>query len=93
MCQLDNIMDKRDIIHKLAKRHKVKKVFVFGSCARKEENSASDIDFLMEFEHDASFRDNIEFFLGSNSHVQYSKRGRAVNRCLQSAQLWQPFLL
>ena len=52
MCQLDNIMAKRDIIHK---------VFVFGSCARKEENSASDIDFLMEFEHDASFRDNIEF--------------------------------
>lgn len=61
MCQLDNIMAKRDIIHKLAKRHKVKKVFVFGSCARKEETPTSDIDFLMEFEHNASFRDNIEF--------------------------------
>ena len=47
--------------HKLAKRHKVKKVFVFGSCARKEETPTSDIDFLMEFEHNASFRDNIEF--------------------------------
>ena len=61
MCQLDNIMAKRDIIHKLAKRHKVDRVFVFGSCARKEETSTSDIDFLMEFKHDASFRDNIEF--------------------------------
>ena len=61
MCQLDNIMAKRDIIHKLAKLHKVEKVFVFGSCARKEETPDSDIDFLMEFEHGASFRDNIEF--------------------------------
>ena len=45
MCQLDNIMAKRDIIHKLAKRHKVDQVFVFGSCARKEETPDSDIDF------------------------------------------------
>lgn len=61
MCQLDKIMAKRDIIHELAKKHKVDKVFVFGSCARKEETPESDIDFLMDFAYGASFRDDIEF--------------------------------
>ena len=59
MCQLDNIMAKRDIIHKLAKRHKVDQVFVFGSCARKEETPESDIDFLAEFNDNASLFDQI----------------------------------
>ena len=59
MCQLDNIMAKRDIIHKLAKRHKVDQVFVFGSCARKEETPDSDIDFLMDFGIDSSWIDHL----------------------------------
>ena len=59
MCQLDNIMAKRDIIHKLAKRHRVDQVFVFGSCARKEETPDSDIDFLMDFGFDSSWIDHL----------------------------------
>ena len=60
MCQLDKIMAKRDIIHELAKKYKVDKVFVFGSCARKEETPESDIDFLMDFAYGVSFREDIE---------------------------------
>lgn len=59
MCQLDRIMAKRDIIHELAKKHKVDKVFVFGSCARKEETPESDIDFLMDFDFDSSWKDHL----------------------------------
>ena len=59
MCQLDKIMAKRDIIHELAKKHKVDKVFVFGSCARKEETPESDIDFLMDFDFDSSWKDHL----------------------------------
>lgn len=59
MCQLDKIMAKRDVIHKLARRHKIRKVFVFGSCARKEEKPNSDIDFLMDFDLDSSWHDHI----------------------------------
>ena len=59
MCRLDNVMAKRDIIHKLAKQHRIRKVFVFGSCARKEETPGSDIDFLMDFELDSSIYDHL----------------------------------
>lgn len=59
MCQLDNIMAKRAVIHKLARRHKVRKVYVFGSCARKAEKTDSDIDFLMDFDLDSSWHDHI----------------------------------
>ena len=58
MCQLDNIMAKRDIIHKLAKRHKVDQVFVFGSCARKEETPESDVDFIAKFAPGATLFDH-----------------------------------
>ena len=52
-------MAKRDIIHKLAKKHKVDRVFVFGSCARKEETPDCDIDILMDFSFDSSWIDHL----------------------------------
>jgi len=36
MCMLDEIRAKRDEIYAIARRHKVEKLWVFGSCARKE---------------------------------------------------------
>ena len=36
MCMLDEIAAKRDKIHAIAKGHKAEKLWVFGSCARKE---------------------------------------------------------
>ena len=46
---LDEITAKRDMIHAIANGHKVKKLWVFGSCARKEERPDSDIDLLVKF--------------------------------------------
>ena len=36
MCMLDEIRAKRDEIYAIAKAHKAEKLWVFGSCARKE---------------------------------------------------------
>ena len=37
MCMLDEIHAKRDEIYAIARRHKAEKLWVFGSCARREE--------------------------------------------------------
>ena len=37
MCMLDEIRAKRDEIYAIAKRHKAEKLWVFGSCARRED--------------------------------------------------------
>ena len=37
MCMLDEIRAKRDEIYAIARAHKAEKLWVFGSCARKEE--------------------------------------------------------
>ena len=49
MCMLDEIRAKRDEIYEIARRHKAEKLWVFGSCARKEERPDSDVDFLVRF--------------------------------------------
>ena len=36
MCMLDEIRAKREDIYAIARRHKAEKLWVFGSCARKE---------------------------------------------------------
>ena len=57
MCMLDEIRAKRDEIYAIARKHKAEKLWVFGSCARKEERPESDVDFLVKFAHSVSFRD------------------------------------
>ena len=49
MSMLDDIRAKRDEIYAIARAHKAEKLWVFGSCARKEETPESDVDFLVEF--------------------------------------------
>ncbi|MBQ3098756.1 MAG: nucleotidyltransferase domain-containing protein [Kiritimatiellae bacterium] len=46
---LDEIRAKRDEIYAIARRHKAEKLWVFGSCARKEERPDSDVDLLVKF--------------------------------------------
>ena len=57
MCMLDEIRAKRDDVYAIAKRHKAEKLWVFGSCARKEERPDSDVDLLVKFSDDASLLD------------------------------------
>ena len=54
MCMLDEIRAKREEIYAIARKHKAEKLWVFGSCARKEERPDSDVDFLVEFGEGAS---------------------------------------
>jgi len=42
-----------------AERNKISKVYVFGSCARREEGPDSDIDFLVDFMPGASLFDHV----------------------------------
>ena len=55
MCMLDEIRAKRDEIYAIARRHKAEKLWVCGSCARKEERPDSDVDLLVRFGDDAMF--------------------------------------
>ena len=49
MCMLDRVREKRGEIYGLAREHKAERLWVFGSCARREERPDSDIDFLVSF--------------------------------------------
>ena len=57
MCVMDEIRAKRNEIYAIARRHKAERLWVFGSCARREERPDSDVDFLVKFSPDVSFRD------------------------------------
>ena len=46
---LDKIHAKRDEIRAIARKHKAEKLWVFGSCARREERPDSDVDFLVKW--------------------------------------------
>ena len=59
MCMLDEIRAKRDEIYAIAREHKAEKLWVFGSCARKEETPESDIDFLVKFGEGASLLSHV----------------------------------
>ena len=59
MCQLDRLQLLKAEIHRIAHRHNASRIFVFGSCARREETPESDIDFLAEFNDNASLFDQI----------------------------------
>lgn len=80
MCQLDRLQKLKAEIYRIAKRHNAEKVYVFGSCARKEETPGSDIDLLVEFMPDATLfdqvhiQDEIEALLNCKVDV-VSKRG------------------
>ena len=75
MCMLDKIRARRDEIYAIAKKHKAEKLWVFGSCARKEERPDSDVDILVSFSpHTTIFdyvrmQDSLSQFLGCNVDV------------------------
>lgn len=51
---LDQIRAYAPQLQLLAKKHGISEIFVTGSVARGEEGSASDVDFLVEMDQDAS---------------------------------------
>ena len=67
MCMMDEIAAKRDAIHALAKGHKAERLWVFGSCARREERPDSDVDFLVKFGSSVGHRDHTAIEQGLSS--------------------------
>ena len=59
MCQLDRLHRLKAEIYRIAKKHNAERVYVFGSCARKEETPESDVDFLADFNNNASLFDQV----------------------------------
>ncbi len=55
MCQLDKIRELKSEIYRIAKKRNVNKIYIFGSCARKEETPESDVDLLVEFNNSTLF--------------------------------------
>ena len=98
MCMLDEIRSKRDEIHAIAKRHKAEKLWVFGSCARKEERPDSDVDLLVKFAANIGLLSEIQMEnelkdvfgrdvdLVSSSVLRKSPRF-AVNVCREAVQI------
>ena len=72
MGMLDRIREKRDAIYSLARKHKAEKLWVFGSCARGEERVDSDVDFLVKFSPEVSFRDYEALEIGFAAILQRS---------------------
>ena len=60
MCQLERLQRLKAEIYRIAKKHNAEKVYVFGSCARKEETPESDVDLLVEFNRSATLFDQMD---------------------------------
>ena len=82
---LDEIRAKRDEIYAIARKHKAEKLWVFGSCARKEERPDSDVDFLVKFEGGIGLVEYVRFER-ELSHLL----GRKVELTVNSALLREP---
>ena len=60
MCQLERLQRLKAEIYRIARKHNAEKVYVFGSCARKEETPESDVDLLVEFNRSATLFDQVD---------------------------------
>ncbi len=86
MCMLDTIKAKREELYALARQHKAEKLWIFGSCARKEELPSSDVDVLVKFTPDVSFRDDVALEQGFSEIL-----GRRVDVVRNTAVLRDPY--
>ena len=57
MTRLEQLRAQADEIRLIAARHKATAIAVFGSVARGEDSSNSDIDFLVDFERGSTLGD------------------------------------
>lgn len=61
---LEDLRQWREQILALARRHRVRKVSVFGSVARGESRTDSDVDFLVDYEEGYRLTDHIRLLQG-----------------------------
>jgi uncharacterized protein len=90
---LDVVLQKREDIYKLAAKHGAYNVRVFGSVARGDADTSSDIDFLVDMEPGRSLLDlggllmDLEKLLGLSVDVVTERglRKRIRTRVLEEA--------
>jgi predicted nucleotidyltransferase len=70
----DTLASRRDEIQRLCARHGARRPRIFGSVARNEADTASDVDFLVEMEPGRSL-----FDLGGLQHDLEQLLGRPVD--------------
>jgi hypothetical protein len=75
--------EKREEILALAAQHKAHNVRVFGSVVRGEEGPESDVDFLVEFDEEASLFDHVGLEVDLEDLL-----GRAVDVVSRPALHW-----
>ena len=51
---IEELIRYKDEIYRIAAKHRIKRVYVFGSVARGNSQETSDVDFLIEMEEGAS---------------------------------------
>lgn len=85
MCMLDEIRAKRDELYEIARRHKAERLWVFGSCARREERPDSDVDILVKFGGDIGLLDYCRL-----ENELSDKVGRRVELTQNTALLREP---
>lgn len=70
---MDNIENHRDILKRLCEKHKVEKMYLFGSALNEKFSDKSDLDFLVRFksidmedyyDNYINFKENLERLLG-----------------------------
>ena len=66
-----------DEIYAIARKHKAEKLWVFGSCARKEEHPDSDVDFLVKFSDSAEFGSQVA--LGDDFNAYFGRKVDVVS--------------
>lgn len=57
------LKEKRDVMLAAARRHGVRNIRIFGSVARGEDDSESDIDFLVDMEPGRSILDHASLLI------------------------------
>lgn len=68
--QIKDIKLNREQLYKIAAKHNISKVYLFGSVARGDDSDTSDVDFLIEMDDGASalgvggFQFEVEQLLG-----------------------------
>ena len=91
---IDLVLDKRNEIVQIARRHGASNIRVFGSAARSEADENSDIDFLVDLERGRSLLDlggllmDLQTLLGRPVDVVTEKglRPRIRERVLREAR-------
>ena len=83
MCMLGDIRAKRDEIYAIARRHKAKKLWGFGSCVRSEERLDGDVDILLKFNGGIGLVEYVRFERDL-SHLLRRKVELTVNSALLS---------